>query len=162
MSTSPSEVGIVELFGQLQPERIAIQVHSGNAVVRGVLEALVQHSVRRCGTDPAPALKEFDKNGQVKELLRLIEAGVQDMDIQKLADDKNTTSDAIRRVLAGILDHARKLQASDDSSTSNGVASHPPKLQAILGPGTYPRYACWHVSALALEAFIKSNGLRMS
>ena len=152
MPASPSEVGIVELFGQLQPERIAIQVHSGNAVVRGVLEALVQHSVRRCGTDLAPAPKEFDKNCQVKELLRLIEAAARDMDIKKLADDKNTTTDAIRRVLAGVRDHAHKLQANDVSSTSTGVASYPPKLQSILGPGTYPRYACLHVSALALEA----------
>jgi len=123
MTFTPLENALLELFDQIPSETIAIRAQVSQALASSALDSVKQKVIQR-----------HDKDGEkwdvptTAEVYSVIDTAVRNVDDRRLADEKETTVDAIRRTLSCVLDQTQRLQAR-----SSGSGRRASNIQPLLG-----------------------------
>ncbi|KAF2688502.1 hypothetical protein K458DRAFT_148739 [Lentithecium fluviatile CBS 122367] len=128
MSLSPLENTLIQFFEKLTPETLAIRALVSEGLAHGVLATVKDQVIQRHGK------KGLSKDAfKAEKALDVVETAVWDIDVQKLAKDKQSTSDAVRRALNVVLDQSSKLLANRMASSARTSARRSSNTQLLLG-----------------------------
>jgi hypothetical protein len=125
MTYTPLENALLELFDRMPSETIAIRAQVSQDLASSVLSSVKGKVIQR----------HYAEGGKLDvpttaEVYNVIETAVEDVDVQRLAYEKETTVDAVRRSLSCVLDQTRRLQGR---SRAGERRAHVSNLSSLLG-----------------------------
>ncbi|KAF2262926.1 hypothetical protein CC78DRAFT_295393 [Lojkania enalia] len=128
MALSPNISRVEGVLDRIEVKDLAVQVHAGRVVVESVFKAVQSHAIaKQQWLLHAPSQNHASLQG-----CQIIESVSNEIGIPTLAASNGTTEDAIRRVLAGLLEHVRKIYQNAHNTSMTSNASIQPQLAPII------------------------------